>query len=91
VPAQIHASSVGVYGPGPKDRAVDESWHTDGSASRELFETVLRIPLIDCARAPSELGRDPGHTALDAVTELLHGMRHGTGAATAPLAGPKVG
>ncbi|MFN8108733.1 MAG: NAD-dependent epimerase/dehydratase family protein [Thermoleophilia bacterium] len=30
VPALIHASSVGVYSPGPKDRAVDESWPREG-------------------------------------------------------------
>jgi nucleoside-diphosphate-sugar epimerase len=30
VPAIVHASSVGAYSPGPKDRAVDESWPTDG-------------------------------------------------------------
>ena len=26
----VYASSVGVYSPGPKDRAVDETWPTDG-------------------------------------------------------------
>jgi UDP-glucose 4-epimerase len=30
VPALVHASSVGAYSPGPKDRTVDESWPTDG-------------------------------------------------------------
>lgn len=30
VPAIVYASSVGTYSPGPKDRAVDESWPTDG-------------------------------------------------------------
>ena len=29
----VHASSVGVYSPGPKDRAVDESWPREGIAS----------------------------------------------------------
>jgi UDP-glucose 4-epimerase len=29
----VHASSVGAYSPGPKDRPVDESWPTDGIAS----------------------------------------------------------
>src|SRR3954469_23142871 len=28
--AIVHASSVGVYSPGPKDRPVDESWPRDG-------------------------------------------------------------
>jgi len=31
VPALVYASSVGAYSPGPKDRAVDESWPTDGT------------------------------------------------------------
>jgi nucleoside-diphosphate-sugar epimerase len=30
VPAIVYASSVGAYAPGPKDRAVDESWPTTG-------------------------------------------------------------
>jgi UDP-glucose 4-epimerase len=30
VPALLYASSVGAYSPGPKDRAVDESWPTAG-------------------------------------------------------------
>lgn len=33
VPRLVYASSVGTYSPGPKDRAVDESWPTDGIAS----------------------------------------------------------
>jgi UDP-glucose 4-epimerase len=31
VPALVYASSVGAYSPGPKDRAVDENWPTDGT------------------------------------------------------------
>jgi len=30
VPTLVHASSVGAYSPGPKDRRVDESWPTGG-------------------------------------------------------------
>ena len=30
VPTLVHASSVGAYSPGPKDRMVDESWPTHG-------------------------------------------------------------
>jgi UDP-glucose 4-epimerase len=33
VPAIVHASSVGAYAPGPKDRAVDESWPATGIPS----------------------------------------------------------
>src|SRR5919112_848214 len=33
VGALVHASSIGVYSPGPKDRGVDESWPRDGIPS----------------------------------------------------------
>ncbi|HEY8493405.1 MAG TPA: NAD-dependent epimerase/dehydratase family protein [Myxococcota bacterium] len=33
VGALVHASSIGVYSPGPKDRPVDESWPRDGVPS----------------------------------------------------------
>jgi nucleoside-diphosphate-sugar epimerase len=33
VPALVYSSSVGVYSPGPKDRAVDESWPREGTPS----------------------------------------------------------
>jgi nucleoside-diphosphate-sugar epimerase len=33
VGALVHASSVGVYSPGPKDRAVDEAWPREGIPS----------------------------------------------------------
>jgi UDP-glucose 4-epimerase len=33
VPSLVHASSVGTYSPGPKDRPVDESWPTEGVRS----------------------------------------------------------
>jgi UDP-glucose 4-epimerase len=33
VPALVHASSVGAYSPGPKDRLVREDWPTDGIRS----------------------------------------------------------
>jgi UDP-glucose 4-epimerase len=33
VPALLYSSSVGAYSPGPKDRAVDERWPTEGIAS----------------------------------------------------------
>jgi UDP-glucose 4-epimerase len=33
VPRLVHASSVGAYSHGPKDREVDESWPTDGTPS----------------------------------------------------------
>ena len=47
VPALVHASSVGAYSPGPKDRAVDETWPTHGlptvaySREKAYVERVL--------------------------------------------------
>jgi nucleoside-diphosphate-sugar epimerase len=47
VPAVVHASSVGAYSPGPKDRPVDESWPTNGVAtnaySRQKVEVERRL------------------------------------------------
>ncbi|MEU7281626.1 NAD-dependent epimerase/dehydratase family protein [Streptomyces sp. NPDC045431] len=60
-------------------------------ASPQLFDAVLRLPLMDCTRARVELGWHPQRTALDALDELLRGMRSGAGQDTAPLAGRKVG
>jgi nucleoside-diphosphate-sugar epimerase len=60
-------------------------------ASPNLFDAVLRLPLMDCERAHSELGWAPRHTAVEALEEMLAGVRHGAGADTAPLAGRAVG
>ncbi len=47
VPALLYASSVGTYSPGPKDRAVDESWPVDGIStsyySRQKAEVERRM------------------------------------------------
>jgi nucleoside-diphosphate-sugar epimerase len=60
-------------------------------ASPQLFDAVLRLPLLDCARAHAELGWAPRHTAVEALEELLAGMRRGEGAETVPLRGRTVG
>ena len=49
-------------------------------------DMALSAPLIDSARARRELGWQPQHTSLQALRELLDGMRHGTDYATPPLA-----
>ena len=55
VDALVHASSVGVYSPGPKDRAVDESWPREGVDS--LFYARHKAA---CEHMLDELeGRDP--------------------------------
>jgi len=55
--ALVHASSIGVYSPGPKDRGVDESWPRDGvpslfysrhkaAAERALDELEGRLRIV---------------------------------------------
>jgi nucleoside-diphosphate-sugar epimerase len=59
--ALVHASSIGAYSPGPKDRRVDESWPTDGIPSsfyarhkaaceRALDDLEARHPELRVAR-----------------------------------------
>ncbi|MBT2478860.1 NAD-dependent epimerase/dehydratase family protein [Streptomyces sp. ISL-94] len=55
-------------------------------ASPDLFDAVLRLPLMDASRARTELGWQPRHTALQAVEAFLTGLREGAGMSTAPLA-----
>jgi UDP-glucose 4-epimerase len=78
VPALIHASSVGAYSPGPKQRQVDESWPVEGirtsfysrhkAACEELLDELegrepelrvvrLRPGLIFKSEAASEIRR----------------------------------
>ncbi|MGW0336365.1 SDR family oxidoreductase [Streptomyces sp. NPDC003011] len=60
-------------------------------ASPHLFDAVLRLPLMDCSRARTELGWIPEHTATEVLEEFLHGMQQGAGGETVPLRGRKVG
>ncbi|MFI7498388.1 SDR family oxidoreductase [Streptomyces sp. NPDC049687] len=60
-------------------------------ASPHLFDAVLRLPLMDCTRARTELGWRPEHTATEVLQEFLQGLRAGNGEATAPMRGRKVG
>ena len=51
VPALLYSSSIGVYSPGPKDRAVDESWPRNGVPTsyyaREKAEVERRIDYFE--------------------------------------------
>ncbi|WP_037671284.1 SDR family oxidoreductase [Streptomyces griseus] len=60
-------------------------------ASPHLFDAVLRLPMMDTARARAELGWHPRHTATEVLEEFLLGMQRGEGEDTAPMAGRKVG
>ncbi|MDT3397883.1 NAD-dependent epimerase/dehydratase family protein [Streptomyces sp. B1866] len=54
-------------------------------ASPDLFEAVLRLPLMDASRARAELDWRPRHTGVEAIEEFLGGLRSGAGMETAPL------
>jgi UDP-glucose 4-epimerase len=49
----VHASSVGAYSPGPKDRRVDEDWPTEGIPSayyaRQKADVERRLDLFELA------------------------------------------
>lgn len=49
------------------------------------IDLALGVPLMDTGRARRELGWDPRTTSLDALGELLAGLRHGRGGDTPPL------
>nr|WP_225829675.1 NAD-dependent epimerase/dehydratase family protein [Streptomyces sp. NK08204] len=55
-------------------------------ASPDLFDAVLRLPLMDCSRAREELDWQPRYSAAEAVQEFLDGLREHAGMDTAPLA-----
>ncbi|WP_051893779.1 NAD-dependent epimerase/dehydratase family protein [Streptomyces erythrochromogenes] len=55
-------------------------------ASPDLFDAVLRLPLMDTSRARGELSWEPRYTSVEAVEEFLDGLRSGAGMDTAPLA-----
>ncbi|MFB6510396.1 NAD-dependent epimerase/dehydratase family protein [Streptomyces virginiae] len=55
-------------------------------ASPDLFDAVLRLPLMNCTRARTELGWKPQHTAVEALEEFFAGLQAGAGMDTPPLA-----
>ncbi|MEU3215723.1 NAD-dependent epimerase/dehydratase family protein [Streptomyces sp. NPDC006971] len=72
--------------------ALAAAWHTHAApASPHLFDAVLRLPVLDCARARDVLGWRPTRTAQEALSSFLSGVRHGAGMETAPLAGSRWG
>ncbi len=61
------------------------AWHAHAvPASPQLFDLVLRIPMLDTGRARDVLGWTPRHDATAAIGAFLAGV-HGEGGPTAPL------
>jgi len=66
--------------------ALAAAWHLHAvPASPQLFDAVLRLPLMNAARARTELGWTPRHSALQALSAFLEGLRSGAGMPTPPL------
>ncbi|WP_079031761.1 NAD-dependent epimerase/dehydratase family protein [Streptomyces specialis] len=66
--------------------AVAAAWHARlAPAQPQLFDALLRLPVMDCSRAAHELGWKPRFTAEDALRDLIDGLRHNAGANTPPL------
>jgi ferritin-like metal-binding protein YciE/nucleoside-diphosphate-sugar epimerase len=55
------------------------------------LDMALNVPLMSSARAREELGWEPRHSSVDALEELLVGMRGGHGAETPPLEADSAG
>jgi ferritin-like metal-binding protein YciE/nucleoside-diphosphate-sugar epimerase len=55
------------------------------------LDMALNVPLMSSERAREELGWEPRHSAVEALEELLEGMREGHGAQTPPLEADSAG
>ncbi|MDR7330655.1 NAD-dependent epimerase/dehydratase family protein [Corynebacterium guangdongense] len=68
-------------------RAALVAGHASGvvPADAGWLDMGMQVPLMDNARAKSELGWAPTHTAAEALTELLEGLAEGRGHASPPL------
>lgn len=70
----------------PVRAALSAAWHLHlVPASPQLFDAVLRLPIMDVGRARTELGWQPRHSAREAIEEFLIGLRQGAGLPTPPL------
>lgn len=67
--------------------ALAAAWHLHlVPASPQLFDAVLRLPLMDVTRARTELGWAPRHSGTDALHEFFAGLHTGASLPTPPLA-----
>jgi ferritin-like metal-binding protein YciE/nucleoside-diphosphate-sugar epimerase len=55
------------------------------------LDMALNVPLMSSGRAREELGWEPRHSGVEALEELLEGLREGHGAKTPPLEPDSVG
>lgn len=70
----------------PVRAAVAAAWRLHlVPASPMLVDLALSLPVMDTTRARTELQWAPSHSALDAMGEMIEGMREGAGMETPPL------
>ena len=55
------------------------------------FDMARNVPLMSSDRAREELGWEPRHSGIEALEELLAGLRHGHGDSTPPLEADSAG
>jgi UDP-glucose 4-epimerase len=66
--------------------AADLSWKLRMQPSSPgWIDLALGVPMMDTTRAREELGWEPSVTSLEALDDLLKGLRHAEGAPTPPL------
>jgi UDP-glucose 4-epimerase len=67
--------------------AADLTWRLHlQPADAGWIDLALGVPTMDIGRARGELGWSPMHSSLDALAELLNGLRHDSDFPTPPLA-----
>ncbi|MEA2419139.1 MAG: hypothetical protein QOE60_1345 [Thermoleophilaceae bacterium] len=67
--------------------AAEASWHAHAQPTPPGWvDMALSVPVMNTARARTELGWSPRHSSRDALMDLLNGLRDGSGADTPPLA-----
>jgi ferritin-like metal-binding protein YciE/nucleoside-diphosphate-sugar epimerase len=68
-------------------RLADLSWRAHLQPTPPgWLDMALNVPMMSSQRARSELGWEPRHSGVEALEELLEGMRHGHGEETPSLA-----
>nr|MCW2728034.1 NAD-dependent epimerase [Aeromicrobium sp.] len=66
--------------------ALDLAWRAHlVPAPADLFDALMRIPMMSTARARDELDWRPRHTGREALEAFLDGVRHGAGSRMPPL------
>ncbi|WP_327096127.1 NAD-dependent epimerase/dehydratase family protein [Nocardia vinacea] len=84
--AELFGARVVSVPPALARTALAVGWHARAlPAAPELFDAVMHLPILDTGRARAELGWTPRFTAVQALRQMLAGLRAGTGEDTPPL------